>query len=239
MRIITILIAHAIGEYFPTSGRCCAIAPWIDAERTIAAIEVAGIRVTLLITLAIAPLCCTIAPSTLFQLPFEIQLLRWSQAIGRFLARPSLIIWIEHLTCFTGPFFRAEAFEIGQFVFASSAPLARIRITFIVRVSFAVVPARAEWAFTAVAAIIQYMANALQARTGIAVIAGEFTIFTVESVPAQTVMARLFRGALTAVLTRRIGTEVNLHLAMTSHVAGLTIAIIVVHQLHAIQGAGC
>lgn len=66
---------------------------------------------------------------------------------------------------------------------------------------------------------------------------GKFTVFAIESIRTDTMVTTLLRGADASILTRRIGAKVHLILAVSAHVAGFTVAVVVVDQLNAVQCA--
>lgn len=66
---------------------------------------------------------------------------------------------------------------------------------------------------------------------------GKFTVFAVKSIGADTMMPRLTGRADTTILTRRVGTKVDLDLTVAAHMSWFAVTVIIIHQLDTVQGA--
>lgn len=66
----------------------------------------------------------------------------------------------------------------------------------------------------------------------------EFTVLSVESFGARTLVSHLECCAVAAVHARRVGAEVDLDFASSSHVARLAVAKEIIDHLRAIQSTG-
>lgn len=67
--------------------------------------------------------------------------------------------------------------------------------------------------------------------------AGEFAVLAVVTVSAYAMVSALPNGTDSSIQARRVGAEVNLDLAVSSHVTGLAVAVVVIDQLDAVQGS--
>lgn len=198
LRIVALLIAVAIVEYLPAANRCRAITPRIDAQRTVAAIKVARVRIAFFVTLSVSLLFAATIFRTLHTLPLQIQFdCLHAGIVGAVTAE----CWIEFVACFSRPRFRTQTREIIQFVCTCCASFARIRFTFIVRIDLAVNAASTEWTITSIAAAIEYLTCARIAWIRIAIVAREFTIFAIETVGAYAMMSIVLCCTESTILT--------------------------------------
>lgn len=215
LRVVALLIAVAIIEHLPAADCRRAISPRIYAQRTIATIEVARIRIAFLVTFAIAFLFAAAVFRALHALPLQIQFNRFQSAVVRAVTSEC---WIEFVARLSRPMCRTQATEIVQFIRAGSAPFARIRLTFVVRIDLAIDAARSERTITTIAAAVEHLTCARIARIRIAIVTGEFAVFAVKTVSAHAMMSIVLGRTKSAVLTRRRCAEVDLNFAMPAHV---------------------
>lgn len=235
LSIVALLIAVAIVEYLPAANRRRAIAPRIDAQRTVAAIEVARVRIAFFVALSVSLLFTASILRALYTLSLQIQFNCLQAAV---VGAVTAECWIEFVACFSRPRWRTQTREIIQFICTCGASFARIRFTFVVRIDLAVNAASAEWTIASIAAAIEHLTRARIARIRIAIVAGKFAVFAIESVGAHAMMSIVLGRTETAILTRRRGTQIDFDLTMTSHVSRFTATMIVVDQLDAVECAG-
>lgn len=234
LRIVALLIAVAIVEYLPAANRRRAIAPRIDAQRTVAAIKVARIRIAFFVALSVSLLFAATIFRTLHPLSLQIQFdCLQTAVVGAVTAER----WIEFVACFACPRWRTQTREIIQFIRTGGTSFARIRLTLVVRIDLAVNAASTKWTIASIAAAIKHLTCARIAWIRIAVVAREFAVFAIETVGAHTVMSVVLCRTESAILTRRCGTQIDFNLTMTSHVSRFAATMIVVDQLDAIECA--
>lgn len=198
LAIVAFVIAFAVVEHQPAADRCRTISPWVYAQRTVAAVKVACVRIAFLVTLSVALLFAATIFRALHTLPLQIQFDRSYAAVVCAVAAEVLVVFIA---CFTCPRCRTQAREIVQFVDARGTAFARIRLAFIVRVDLAVDATRSKWTFATIAATVQYYTRARIAWVRIAIVAREFTIFAIETVGAHTMVPVVLRRTESTILT--------------------------------------
>lgn len=234
LRVVALLVAVAVIEHLPAADRRRAIAPRIDAERTVAAVEVARVRIAVLIAHAIPLLLQAAVFHALSALSLQVQFDRLQSRVVR---RVSAVLRIVFVACFARPRCRTQATEIVQLVDACSAAFARIRLAFIVRIDLTVGAAGSERTLASIAAAIEHLTRARVAWIRVAIVAGELAVFAIETISADAMMAIVLRRTESAVLARRRRAQVHFDLAMASHVTGFAAAVVVVDQLDAVKRA--
>lgn len=241
---VALLIAFAVHEDAPALWRR-AIGPRIDAQRAIVAIEVAGIRVALLIAHSVALLLRAAACLAHLALLLQVRIVfatsnaaSTAHTIGIAIGHTGAhIAWIVDLATFARPLAGAEALIVAKQILTGSTLQAWIGLAFIHGVHLAMSSRCATGAFTAIAAGIVHNAHARLAGIRVTILSTVLTILAIVALGTDTVVSTLLGAAHSAILARRLCTEVHLVLTVPSHVSGPAIAVIVVHQLHAVQGA--
>lgn len=242
-RRVALLIAFAVHEDAPALWRR-AIGPRIDAQRAIVAIKVARVRVALLIAHPVALLLRAAACLAHLALLLQVRIVLATSnaastagaiciAIGHTGAH---IAWIIDLTTFARPFAWAEALIVPKEILTGGTLQARIGLAFIHGVHLTMSSRCAAGAFTAIPAGIVHNAHARLAGIRVTVLSTVLTVLAIVTLRTDTVVSTLLGAADAAILARRLCTEVHLVLTVASHVSRSAIAVIIVHQLHAVQG---
>jgi len=242
--IVANFVAYAIHEYVPAVDGCGTVAPWVDAERAVIAIEVAGIPIALLIAVMIAGFLVAAILDTFLAFAFQVEVVGICDLgyvdIGS-AEHAATVSRVIDLAVLAGPLGRAIARVIADQVFANRIRLlARITRAFVPRVHFTMRTSSARWTITSVAVVSLGDAAraAVHARFGVAIGTGELAVDTVKVFRTVTRMPGLLGGAYATVLARRAVAKVHLTFAVPTYKTGFAIAVIVVDQLHAILGTG-
>lgn len=147
------------------------------------------------------------------------------------------IIWIVNFAIFTRPLGWTVACVVADEILAHRLGLLTgIARTLVPRVYLAVSACRA-WRTVASVPYLRVgdaTRTAVQAGLRVAKRSSEFAIVTVIIGRTEAGVAGLFGGTHAAVLARRTVAEINFYLAVTAHVAGFAIAVIVVDELYTI-----
>lgn len=162
-------------------------------------------------------------------------------SVGSSVEDTTAIAGIVELAVLAFPLGRTVAGVISQQILAHGIGLlARVTETLILGVDLTVGSSCAGWTVTPVAhAAVGYATRAsVQTRLGVTVRSRELTVVSVVVARADAGVSGLFSGTDTSILTGRAVAEVDLNLAVPAHVAGLAVAVVVVHQLHAVLGTG-
>lgn len=242
MGIVADLVAHVVHEHVPAVDGRGAVAPRIDTQRAVVAVEVAGISVALLITVMVAGFFLAAVLDALLALTLQIDII-CADDLGHVRIWPaehaSPVIRIVDLAILTCPLGWAVTGVVANQVLADGVGLlARVTRALVPCVHLAVSPggARRTIAHVTHHGIGDATRAAVRARLGVAVRAGEFAVTTVEIRRAHTCVARLFSSTYSAILARRTVTKVHFHFTMATHITRFTVTVIVINQLHTILG---
>lgn len=186
LRIIADLVAHAIHEHVPAVDRRGTVAPRIDAERTIVAVEIAGIPIALLVAVMIAGFLAAAIFDALLALTFQVKVIGirdFGYVNVRSAEYAATIILVIDLAVLAGPLGRAVTRVIADQILANCIwLLARVARAFVPSVDLAVLAGSARWTVTQVAAVVigDAARTAVHARRSVAIGAGKFTVATVK-----------------------------------------------------------
>lgn len=162
-------------------------------------------------------------------------------SVGSPVEDATAIVGIVELAVLAFPFGWAVAGVISQQILAHGIGLlARIAKTLVLGVNLTVGSSGAGWTVASVAdATVGDAARAsVQTWFRITVRSRELTVVSIVVARADAGVSGLFSGTDSTILAGRAVAEVYLNLAVPAHVARLAVAVVVVHQLHAVLGTG-
>lgn len=243
MRIVAILVAFPIPEHVPAFYRRGTVRPWVDPQRAVIPVEITRYSVTFFVAMQISSLRWTVVLDALLSLPFQVFIHR-RRTVRRkrrnILPDTSSCFRIVQIAILTVILRGAIAHIIAQLILTDSVMLAWIRVAFVRIVQFAIRTGRPNRTITNIPALFTPADAAVLASGRLAFVpARELAIFSHKSIATGAFMSASMRHRTnTAILTRRRRTEVHLPFAVPSIVPRLAVAVVIVHQLHAVQRTG-
>jgi len=184
--IIADFVAYAIHEYIPAIDKCSTVAPWIDAERAIITIEVAGIPIAFFIAVMIAGFFVAAILDTFLAFAFQIEIIGIYDFgyinIGS-AEHTATVSRVIDLAVLAGPLGRAIARVIADQVFANRVRLlAWITRALVPSVHFTMRTSSTRWTITSIAivSLSDTACATVHARLGVTIGAGELAVDTVK-----------------------------------------------------------
>ena len=244
LSIVADLVAYAVHKHVPAVYGRCAVSPGIDTQRAVIAVKVAGVSVTFFVTPVVTRLFLAFVLNALLFLALEVQVVGVHYVLAGDTVSAAeyaaAVVRVVDLAILAGPLDRAIAGIVSHQILAHCLRLlTRIAQTLIARVNLAVGSRSAGWTMATVthARVGNAAGTTILARFSVAVRTGELAVVAVVVGGADAGVSSFLSCADATVLTGRTVAEIDLDLAVAAHVTRLTVAVVVVHKLHAVLGA--